>query len=246
MRICSIKTPIFKPESVHEDVVDAVLNHIEDRSIIAISTKIVSLIEGRVIPFDEVEKPELIKKESDMTLSLNDVYLGVYHTIKDNLLIASAGIDESNAANGYILYPVDPLASAIKIWSLIRKETSHKNIGVILTDSQTRMMRRGVTGFALAFAGFKPFYSYVGAPDLNGRALAHTEVNIVDALATSAVYMMGEGAEQTPIAVITDAPKIEFSDTPPTLEEFSKTRIPMEQDLYRDILMSAPWVENNG
>ena len=40
-----------------------------------------------------------------------------------------------------------------------------------------------------------------------------TKVDVVNALASAAVLVMGEGAEQTPLAVISDVPFVEFQNT---------------------------------
>ena len=57
--------------------------------------------------------------------------------------------------------------------------------------------------------------------------------------------MMGEGNEVTPIAVISDAPKIEFTKTTPTDEEVKSIAISMDDDLYAPILQSARWIPKN-
>jgi F420-0:gamma-glutamyl ligase len=43
---------------------------------------------------------------------------------------------------------------------------------------------------------------------------------------------MGEGNEQTPFAIITHAPHIEFQSTPLTREEIKQISIPLEEDFY--------------
>lgn len=55
---------------------------------------------------------------------------------------------------------------------------------------------------------------------------------------------MGEGNEQTPLAIIKDAPKISFLNRTPTLEEEQKVVIPMEEDLYAPLLRSTRWIRN--
>jgi F420-0:gamma-glutamyl ligase len=62
-------------------------------------------------------------------------------------------------------------------------------------------------------------------------------VNVLDALAAAAVFVMGEGAEQTPCALIKEAPKITFSDCPPTEEEVAAFTIPIEEDLYGPLFL---------
>jgi F420-0:gamma-glutamyl ligase len=104
-------------------------------------------------------------------------------------------------------------------------------------------MRRGVTGIALGWCGFKPLYSYVGQPDLYGHPLRVTQMNLLDGLASTAVLMMGEGAEQTPMVLIEDAPKINFVDRAPTKEEETSIYISMNEDLYGPLFAGATWIK---
>ena len=81
-----------------------------------------------------------------------------------------------------------------------------KNLGILITDSRLMPLRTGVVGVALGYAGFEGIKSYIGKKDIFGRIFRISKVDIADSLATSAVLCMGEGAEQQPLAVITDAP----------------------------------------
>jgi F420-0:gamma-glutamyl ligase len=55
---------------------------------------------------------------------------------------------------------------------------------------------------------------------------------------------MGEGAEQTPIAVISDIPFVAFQDHDPTLEELKKFYLEhMEDDLFEPFLRQMGWRE---
>ena len=74
--------------------------------------------------------------------------------------------------------------------------------------------------------------SYEGKPDLYGKPFRVTQVNLLDALATAAVLVMGEGAEQTPLAVIHQAPHIDFLTRTPTPEEEASVVISPEEDLF--------------
>ncbi|MFP3026413.1 MAG: coenzyme F420-0:L-glutamate ligase, partial [Wolbachia sp.] len=103
---------------------------------------------------------------------------------------------------------------------------------------------RGVTGVALGWCGFEPLYSYIGKPDLYNQSLQVTQVNLLDALATSAVLVMGEGAEQTPMAIISGASKVHFLTRPPTVEEEKSVKISMEEDLYSPLLMGTRWLKS--
>jgi dihydrofolate synthase / folylpolyglutamate synthase len=84
-------------------------------------------------------------------------------------------------------------------------------LGVVLTDSRLTPLRRGVTGVAIAYAGFEGVESEVGKPDLFGRPLKVTHKAVADALATTAVLVSGESAEGRPFTLIRSAPVI-FTD----------------------------------
>jgi F420-0:gamma-glutamyl ligase len=62
-----------------------------------------------------------------------------------------------------------------------------------------------------------------------------------DALAAAAVLVMGEGSEQTPLALIKDLPFIAFQDRDPSPEELAAAAIALEDDLYAPLLTRAPW-----
>ena len=114
-------------------------------------------------------------------------------------------------------------------------------MGVLITDSTTRPLRRGVTGVALAHSGFAAIEDYVGRPDIFGHPLTVTKANIRDGLAAAAVLVMGEADEQTPLAVIADLPFITFQERDPTAEELAFLHISLEEDLYAPLLTRAPW-----
>ncbi|MDE5057487.1 coenzyme F420-0:L-glutamate ligase [Wolbachia endosymbiont of Drosophila bocki] len=144
----------------------------------------------------------------------------------------------------YILYPKDVQKTALSIWNYLKTKHCIKHLGILITDSNITPMRLGVTGVALGWCGFEPLYSYIGKPDLYNQPLQVTQVNLLDALATSAVLVMGEGAEQTPMTIISGAPKVHFLTHPPTTEEEKSVKISMEEDLYSPLLMRARWLKS--
>jgi dihydrofolate synthase / folylpolyglutamate synthase len=117
---------------------------------------------------------------------------------------------------------------------------------VVVTDSRTTPLRLGVTGVALAHSGFRALNDYVGKQDLFGRALRMTKVNVMDALATSAVLVMGEGSESTPMAVIDELPFVTFQPRAPSAAELSELRIALEDDLYAPLLTRVEWQRGRG
>jgi len=248
MQIQVIKThPIQINESLI-DILDAYVPPLKEGTILGVTSKIVSLCQGRVVGQEEiVDKDTLIQQESDAYLSENKKNpYGIYLTITNDILIPSAGIDESNGNGLYILYPKDIQDTAALMWESLRKRDKIENLGIIITDSHTTPLRRGVTGISLGWCGFEPLYSYIGKPDIYGKDLRVAQINNLDALAAAAVLMMGEGAEQTPLALITGTPRIQFLSRPPSAEELKSVKIPLEEDLYAPLLQSVTWVKGRG
>ena len=68
-----------------------------------------------------------------------------------------------------------------------------------------------------------------------------TKVAVVDGLAASAVLVMGEGREQTPIAVINNVPFVKFQNRNPTEQELNELQIAIEDDVYAPLLKSVDW-----
>jgi len=244
MNIKTIRTHRILPNESLFALIDTYVPHIQEQEILFITSKVISLCEGRIAPKNSgISKEALIKEFADAYLIVEEEKnpYGIQLTIKNHILIPSAGIDESNGNGWYVLYPENVQKSAAEIWEHLRKRDLVCHLGVIITDSHTTPMRRGVLGIGLGWCGFKPLYSYIGKPDCFGVPLKVTMMNILDALAVSAVFCMGEGDEQTPLAMISDAPKIEFQDRTPTIEEIKEVAIPLEEDLYAPLLKNGSW-----
>lgn len=242
MRIAVIKTaPLQARARTLASVLDEYLTVLAEGSIIAIASKIVSLCEGRVVKIGEATKENLVRTEADSYLPAAGNPYGIMLTVKNGLLIPTAGIDESNGQGHYVLWPEDPQRSANRIRKYLLARFPVRRVGVIITDSTTAPLRRGTAGVAIAHSGFLALRDYVGQPDIFGRELKVTNANVRDALAAAAVVAMGEGNEQTPLAVIDDVPFIEFQAYDPTAEELQELRIAMDEDLYAPLLKNAPW-----
>ena len=169
------------------------------------TSKIVALSEGRTAEYkNEKQKVALLKKESNFASKTKIVWL----TVKDGMLLANAGIDESNAKGKLILLPKNSFASAEILRKKIIKKFHLKNFGILITDSRLMPLRAGAVGIALGYAGFKGIKNYIGQKDIFGRVLKMSKTDVADSLATAAVLCMGEGKEQQPLALITAAPVI--------------------------------------
>jgi putative folate metabolism gamma-glutamate ligase len=242
MRIHAIEThKIMTTDQNLFAILDAYVSAFEEQTVLAVTSKIVSLCEGRVVKLGTVEKRTLIEQEADYFLP---AALSKYHTtltINQGVLIPAAGIDESNGDGYYVLWPRHPQQTANAVRAYLQQRFSRTHVGVIITDSKTTPLRVGVTGVALAFSGFQALNDYVGTKDLFGRILRITKVNVVDALATAAVLVMGEGSEQTPLAVVGELPFVTFQERDPSPAELEQLRITVEDDLYGPLLTSVQW-----
>ncbi len=248
MIVKSIKTDKVVPKKDTElfKILDKSVKNVSEGSILAITSKIVAICEGRVIKIDQANKADLIKQESEYYLPPEQSKYNITLTIKNNLLIPTAGIDESNANGYYILWPQDSQKTANQVRAYLKKRFSLEKIGVIITDSKTTPLRWGVTGATIAHSGFYALNNYIGTPDIFGKELKVTKVNVIDALAASAVLIMGEGKEQTPLATIEDIPFVEFVDQNPSQEEIADLKISLEDDLYASLLTSVQWEKGEG
>ncbi|MFA7253030.1 MAG: coenzyme F420-0:L-glutamate ligase [Patescibacteria group bacterium] len=234
MKIETIKTDkITKGHTIYE-VLDQFLREFNDRSVLAVTSKIISVCEGNVVEIGEIDKQKLIQKEADFMIKSKNKY-DIPLTIKNDILIPLAGIDESNGDGKYILWPRDPQSSANQIRQHLIERFGIKHAGVIITDSKTSPLRWGTTGVAIAHSGFKALNDYRGKLDLFDRPLEVSQANIADGLAASAVVAMGEGNEQTPMAIIEDLPFVKFQDRNPSDNELQSLIISKEDDLYNSI-----------
>jgi putative folate metabolism gamma-glutamate ligase len=259
MKISAIKTAVLHPPQ--DDLLRAIAQAIpkrprviKEKSIIVITSKVVSIWQGRCVSADSSAdarhaKDALVMREADRYLP-REATPGAWcmHTIKNNVFIPSAGVDESNADDYYILWPDDVAHTARTLWAWLRRRYGVRELGVIITDSHTVPLRRGVLGISLAHYGFEPLRDYRGKGDLFGRPLKMTQTNIPDSLAAAAVVLMGEGAERTPLALVTDVPWVQFGvprrgrQTKP----FSSFEIRANEDLYYPLLSSMKWKKGKG
>jgi putative folate metabolism gamma-glutamate ligase len=242
MRVIGVKTKLITAGDTELiPLLEHVIAQLEEGSVIAITSKIVSLCEGRVIPLDEIDKEELVIRESDLYLPASASKYRHHFTITNNTLIPMAGVDESNGDGHYILWPKDAQGTANQVRAWAKKKFGLSEIGVIITDSTCHPMRRGTNGIMLGYSGFRALNDYVGRPDLFGRPFTVSQADVAGGLAAAAVLQMGEGDEQTPIAILTELPFIQFQDRDPTAEELATVIIPLEEDLFAPFLTSVQW-----
>ncbi|MCE8424471.1 MAG: coenzyme F420-0:L-glutamate ligase [Candidatus Methanoperedens sp.] len=224
MQLFGIKTPLIKPG---DDFAEVLIRALKargmcpiDNDIFVLAESAVATAEGRVVKLDDVKpskkaielsklyendprKMELIIRESDEILG---GIPGVVVTITGGVLSPSAGIDNSNAPEGFVvLLPSDPKKCAIEIRKKLMEEYSC-NISVIIGDSRTQPLRLGCVGIALGCAGIIPVEDVRGQKDLFGKPLLITRRATADNLVSAAQIIMGEADESTPAVLIRDSP----------------------------------------
>ena len=215
MQFTPIKTrKLLPPKDDLYEVLDAYLPSLEEGDVLLITSKVVAIHQGRCISIQDVQdKDALIREEAEKYLERDmAAQYPIMLTLKHHTLIASAGIDESNANGHYVLWPQHIQQTAQKLWSYIRQIRKVKNLGIIITDSHSLPLRWGVLGVAIGYFGFHPTIDLRGRPDIFGRPLTMTRQNVPDAIAALGVMLMGEANECTPL-LLARGLTIGFTDT---------------------------------
>lgn len=103
MQVRAIKTPrLSAGTTTLTGLIDATVPVMPPGSVLAITSKIVSLCENAVAPA-EAGKEDLIQADADYYLPGEHSKYGIRFTITRDTLIPSSGIDESNSGDGYVL-----------------------------------------------------------------------------------------------------------------------------------------------
>lgn len=232
MIIHAVKTRVFNEGDNLLSFIIGYFKKIPEKSIIVITSKIVALAEGQTAVIESNQtKQKLILEESELAIPTKYVWL----TIKDNSVMASAGIDESNSNGKLTLLPRNSFNSANLLRKQLKKKYGIKNLGILITDSRTVPLRLGTNGIAIGYAGFKGVKDYRGTPDIFGRKFKFSRANIADALASAAVCVMGEGSERQPLALIKEV-AVEFCDRVNRKELY----IDIQEDMYRPLFSKLP------
>lgn len=250
-----LKTPLIKPgDDLIEILMDTLEKEklsLEDGDIVVIAESAVATAQGRLRKLDEVNPSDTARKMADkyemesrivevILQEADEIFGGmkkILLTMKNGWFTANAGVDVSNAPPGcVVLQPERPEETAEQIRNGIEKRTGKKT-GVIIADSRTIPLKKGVIGVALATAGIEPVEDVRGRKDLFGRKLQVTFRAIADDLASAAQLFMGETDEQTPMVLIRGAPvKL-------TKESTEKMNLSPEECLYMNVFASQPNVK---
>jgi len=197
-----------------ECLMDAIRNsglQLEPQDIVAVTQKVISKAEGRVVQLSSVEASpqsvaiarrmkkdprlvEVILRESRRIVRLRgEVLICESH---HGFICANAGVDQSNVegTEAVTLLPKDPDRSA-------RQIARGLGCGVIVTDTFGRVWRDGLVDYTIGLAHVPPFLDFRGKRDSYGHPLNVTLLAAVDSLAAAAGLVMGK-TSRTPAALI--------------------------------------------
>jgi coenzyme F420-0:L-glutamate ligase/coenzyme F420-1:gamma-L-glutamate ligase len=169
---------------------------LEPGDIVAVTQKIISKAEGRVVPGDDREDAvrsetvRVVARRGDLIIS----------ETRHGFVCANAGVDASNVADGLLtLLPEDPDESAGRLRSEL--VPTFGDVGVVITDTFGRPWRQGLVDVAIGVAGIPAVQDLRGTSDHHGRALEATIVALADQVAAAAGIVMEKHA-RIPVAIV--------------------------------------------
>jgi len=205
------------------DAIAQSIGALQDGDVVAVTQKVVSKAEGKLINLPDVtpsdfatkiatdwgkdaRQVEVVLQESTRIVRM--VRGLIIAQTKHGFICANAGVDASNVASETVcLLPDDPDASAESIReSLLDKffpgtDGAEHPFGVIVTDSFGRPWRSGIVNVAIGVAGMAPLADYRGQYDSAGYELRASVLAVADELASAAELVMHKLAAR-PVAVI--------------------------------------------
>ena len=176
---------------------DAVAGQLEEGDILAVTSKIVSKAEGRLV--EAADREDAITAESVRVVATRGATRIVENRL--GLVLAAAGVDSSNTPEGHVLLlPEDPDASARALASALR-ERFGVTVGVVITDTLGRPWREGQADAAIGAAGIRVLDDLRGSTDANGRLLEATVGATADEIASAADLVKGKSGG-LPVAIV--------------------------------------------
>ncbi|MFF7968118.1 coenzyme F420-0:L-glutamate ligase [Streptomyces sp. NPDC007903] len=174
-----------------------------DGDVLLVTSKIVSKAEGRIVR--AADREAAIDAETVRVVARRGPLRIVEN--RQGLVMAAAGVDASNTAEGTVLLlPEDPDAAARAIREGLR-EALGVTVGVIVTDTFGRPWRAGLTDVAIGAAGVRVLDDLRGGTDAHGNPLSATVVATADELASAGDLVKGK-ASGLPVAVVRGLPHV--------------------------------------
>lgn len=173
------------------------LGEVQDGDILAVTSKIVSKAEGRIV--HAADREDAITAETVRVVATR----GNTRIVQNEWgqVMAAAGVDASNTDDGTVLLlPANPDASARDLCVALRERFGIR-LGVLITDTFGRPWRDGQTDVAIGAAGLRVLDDLRGTRDAAGHELAVTQPAVGDEIAAAADLVKGK-ANGTPVAVV--------------------------------------------
>ena len=172
---------------------------LRDGDVLAVTQKVVSKAEGRLVPEDGAGRAAWIERESVRVLARRGDL--VIAETRHGFVCANAGVDSSNVEAGFLtLLPEDPDASAERLRSALRERLG-VHVGVVVTAPFGRPWRQGLVNVAIGCAGLPPLVDLRGTADHHGRDLEATVIALADEVAAASGLVMGKSA-RVPAALV--------------------------------------------
>jgi len=170
--------------------------------VVAVTQKIVSKAEGRVVPAAEGRETWIGRETQRVVARRADLVIA---ETRHGFVCANAGVDASNVAPGFLtLLPEDPDVSAEQLRKGIAVAAGAE-VGVVVTDTFGRPWRHGVVNVAIGCAGLPALLDLRGSPDHHGRPLEATIVALADEIAAASGLVMTKAA-RVPVSIVRGVP----------------------------------------
>jgi dehydro coenzyme F420 reductase / coenzyme F420-0:L-glutamate ligase / coenzyme F420-1:gamma-L-glutamate ligase len=171
---------------------------VRDGDVIAVTQKVVSKAEGRVVREDAGRASWVERETARVVARRDDLVIAETH---HGFVCANAGVDASNVQAGFLtLLPEDPDGSAERLrTALIDRLGAH--LAVVVTDTFGRPWRQGLVNVAIGCAGLPALVDLRGTQDAQGRELEGTVVALADEVAAASGLVMAK-ASGVPAALV--------------------------------------------
>jgi coenzyme F420-0:L-glutamate ligase/coenzyme F420-1:gamma-L-glutamate ligase len=215
------------------DALDRAGMALRSGDVLAVTQKVVSKAEGRVVPeADGPGKAGWVERETRRVVARRDEL--VVAETRHGFVCANAGVDASNVAEGFVtLLPEDPDGSAARIRADVAERTG-VDVGVVVTDTFGRPWRNGLVNVAIGCAGLPSVVDLRGQADAGGRVLEATIEALADEIAAAGGLVMGK-ADGVPVAVLRGVRAPEGAPEQPAAALVR----PSEMDLFRESAMQS-------
>src|SRR5699024_4883319 len=158
---------------------------VRDGDVLCVSTKIVSKARGLTVPPEQREAAVAAASVRTVARRRHTRVVTSVAQIPSGPVMAAAGVDSSNAPGGPLLLPEDPDACAEELREGLDAALGVQ-LGVLLTDTSSRIWRGGGGDIGLGAAGVGSLAGPRGGVGAGGRALSGAVRHLARAIGAAA------------------------------------------------------------